>query len=174
MALIISFLLLAACSSHLAADTASQDSVKQIATGEFALALPEPNTARAAARILSDGGNAIDGAVTAAFTLAVTFPEAGNIGGGGFLLMQMNGQTHFLDYRETAPAAASRDMYLEPDGSVNPRNSLIGVRAAGVPGYRVEPHAFVFGDVQLVARRNGRLTAASDRRGIGLAIVSQP
>ena len=134
IALIISFLLLAACSSYLTADTASQDSVKQVAAGEFALALPEPNAAKAVARILSDGGNAIDGAVTAAFTLAVTFPEAGNIGGGGFLLMQMNGQAHFLDYRETAPAAASRDMYLEPDGSVNPRNSLIGVRAAGVPG----------------------------------------
>ena len=134
IALIISFLLLAACSSYLTADTASQDSFKQVAAGEFALALPEPNAAKAVARILSDGGNAIDGAVTAAFTLAVTFPEAGNIGGGGFLLMQMNGQAHFLDYRETAPAAASRDMYLEPDGSVNPRNSLIGVRAAGVPG----------------------------------------
>lgn len=116
-------------SSKVIASTANQPQTKQ-----FALALPEPAAAEAVAQVLRDGGNAIDAAVTAAFTLAVTFPTAGNIGGGGFLLTRMNEQLHFLDYRETAPAAASRDMYLEADGSVSPRSSLVGTRAAGIPG----------------------------------------
>lgn len=101
---------------------------------QFAVALPEPHAAEAVAEVLRRGGNAVDAAVTAAFTLAVTYPTAGNIGGGGFLLTQMNGEQHFLDYRETAPAAATRDMYIGEDGEVNPRSSLIGARASGVPG----------------------------------------
>jgi gamma-glutamyltranspeptidase/glutathione hydrolase len=66
--------------------------------------------------------------------LAVTFPEAGNIGGGGFLLTRMKGETHFLDYREKAPLTAYRDMYLDAQGEVIPKLSLVGIRAAGVPG----------------------------------------
>ena len=101
---------------------------------EYALALPEKHAAIAVAKVLESGGNAVDEAVTAGFTLAVTFPTAGNIGGGGFMLADFNGESHFLDYRETAPAAASRDMFIAQDGSVNPRSSLIGARASGVPG----------------------------------------
>ncbi|NNC98707.1 MAG: gamma-glutamyltransferase [Gammaproteobacteria bacterium] len=96
--------------------------------------MPDRYAAAAVEKVLRAGGNAVDAAVTAAFVLAVTFPEAGNIGGGGFLLARMGGDLHFLDYREKAPLAASRDMYIGEDGSVNPRASLVGIRAAGVPG----------------------------------------
>lgn len=136
---ILTLLLTSACTQHPFIQNgqtgpATQPVVTKALTKEFAVALPEPQAADAVAEVLRKGGNAIDAAVTAAFTLAVTFPQAGNIGGGGFLLTQMNGQSHFLDYRETAPAGASRDMYIEADGSVDPRSSLIGSRAAGTPG----------------------------------------
>ncbi len=85
--------------------------------------------------ILKQGGNAIDAAVAVGFALAVVYPAAGNIGGGGFMLIRKrNGATHFLDYREMAPAAASRDMYLDAKGNVIPHMSLIGYQASGVPG----------------------------------------
>jgi gamma-glutamyltranspeptidase/glutathione hydrolase len=88
---------------------------------------------KAAADILSTGGNAIDAAVAAAFALAVVFPTAGNIGGGGFLVARVAGKSFALDFRETAPAAATRDMYLGPDGKTT-RDSREGWRSAGVPG----------------------------------------
>ncbi|NYF91687.1 gamma-glutamyltransferase [Tunturiibacter empetritectus] len=85
--------------------------------------------------ILKQGGNAIDAAVTVAFTLAVVYPQAGNLGGGGFMLIRTrHGQTHFLDYREKAPAAASRDMYLDEQKNVVPGLSTVGYKASGVPG----------------------------------------
>ena len=133
----IGLLLLALALTTCAPDTSGPEPTKpgsQPTLAEFAVALPEPYAAEATAEILRNGGNAIDAAITAAFALAVTFPQAGNIGGGGFLLTQFDGQSHFLDYRETAPAAATRDMYQEEDGSVDPRSSLIGARAAGTPG----------------------------------------
>ncbi len=99
-----------------------------------AVAAPDPYSARVAAQILEQGGNAVDAAVAAAFTLAVTYPEAGNIGGGGFMTLFMDGQSYFLDYRETAPRAATRDMYLDGQGEVIPDLSLVGVKASGVPG----------------------------------------
>ncbi len=99
-----------------------------------AYAMPDRYSALEVAKVLRSGGNAVDAAVTAAFVLAVTFPEAGNIGGGGFLLAQMDGQAHFLDYREKAPLLASRDMYLDGQGQVVEKASLVGIRAAGVPG----------------------------------------
>lgn len=104
------------------------------AASQMAIAMPEAHAANAVEQVLRDGGNAIDAAVTAAFALAVTFPEAGNIGGGGFLLTRMNGELHFLDYREKAPLSAHRDMYLDAQGNVIENSSLIGIRAAGVPG----------------------------------------
>lgn len=104
------------------------------ATSQYALAMPSPYAAEAVEQVLLKGGNAVDAAVTAAFVLAVTFPEAGNIGGGGFLLARMNEELHFLDYREKAPLAASRDMYLDEEGEVIDKASLIGIRASGVPG----------------------------------------
>lgn len=83
--------------------------------------------------VLKDGGNAVDAAVATAFALAVALPSAGNIGGGGFMVAHVNGESHALDFRETAPAAASRDMYLDAKGETGDR-SLTGHLASGVPG----------------------------------------
>src|SRR5690242_13689637 len=85
--------------------------------------------------ILQAGGNAIDAAVATGFALAVVHSPAGNIGGGGFMLIRMaDGKTHFLDYREKAPAAATRDMYLDSSGNVIPGASEVGYKSIGVPG----------------------------------------
>ncbi len=84
--------------------------------------------------ILRAGGNAVDAAVAVGFALAVVHPEAGNIGGGGFLVYrEAKGATYALDYREMAPSGASRDMYLDPDGDPNDL-SVTGALAAAVPG----------------------------------------
>lgn len=86
-------------------------------------------------QILKKGGNAVDAAVAVAFALAVAWPSAGNLGGGGFMLIrEANGSIEALDYREVAPGAASRDMYLDEKGDVIPELSLYGYRAPGVPG----------------------------------------
>lgn len=86
-------------------------------------------------QILQSGGNAVDAAVATGFALAVVHPAAGNIGGGGFMLIRMaDGKTHFLDYREKAPAAAKPDMYLDKHGNVIEGASEIGYKAIGVPG----------------------------------------
>ncbi len=95
--------------------------------------------------ILRAGGNAVDAAVAVGFALAVVLPAAGNIGGGGFMLVRPGtnqprghtrdgGQAHFLDFREKAPAAATRDMYLDAQGKVIPKMSTVGAKASGVPG----------------------------------------
>jgi gamma-glutamyltranspeptidase/glutathione hydrolase len=85
--------------------------------------------------ILRRGGNAIDAAVAVGFALAVTHPQAGNIGGGGFMLIRLpSGKASFIDFRETAPGAASRDMYLDSLGTVIEGLSTLGALAAGVPG----------------------------------------
>lgn len=85
--------------------------------------------------ILKRGGNAVDAAVAVGFALAVTFPQAGNIGGGGFMVIRMaDGRTTTIDYREKAPAAASRDMYLDEKGEFVPARSQEGHLSAGVPG----------------------------------------
>src|SRR3954469_19578228 len=90
---------------------------------------------RVGVEILQAGGNAVDAAVATGFALAVVHSPAGNIGGGGFMLVRMaNGETHFLDYREKAPAAATRDMYLDAKGNVIKDMSTVGYRAIGVPG----------------------------------------
>jgi gamma-glutamyltranspeptidase / glutathione hydrolase len=90
---------------------------------------------RAGVEIMQAGGNAIDAAVATGFALAVVHPPAGNIGGGGFMLIRMaDGKTHFLDYREKAPAAATREMYLDAQGNVIPGASDYGYKAIGVPG----------------------------------------
>jgi gamma-glutamyltranspeptidase / glutathione hydrolase len=85
--------------------------------------------------IMHAGGNAVDAAVATGFALAVVHSPAGNIGGGGFMLIRMaDGKTHFLDYREKAPAAAKADMYLDEKGNVIPEASEIGYKSIGVPG----------------------------------------
>jgi gamma-glutamyltranspeptidase/glutathione hydrolase len=83
--------------------------------------------------VLAAGGNAADAAVATAFALAVAYPTAGNIGGGGFAVTRMKGQVRALDFRETAPAAATRDMYLDKDGKPKPE-ARDGIRSVGVPG----------------------------------------
>src|SRR6202795_3478726 len=90
---------------------------------------------RAGVEIMQAGGNAVDAAVATGFALAVVHPPAGNIGGGGFMLIRMaDGKTHFIDYREKAPAAATRDMYLDAQGNMIEGASEYGYKAIGVPG----------------------------------------
>lgn len=94
-----------------------------------------PEASRIGVEILRKGGNAYDAAVAVQFALAVALPAAGNIGGGGFLLYRgADGQEGALDFRETAPAAAGRDMYLDKQGNVVPDLSTLGHLAPGVPG----------------------------------------
>jgi len=93
-----------------------------------------PQASSAGAGIMRAGGNAVDAAVATGFALAVVHPSAGNLGGGGFMLYRTaKGEMHFLDFREKAPAAASRNMYLDKQGNVT-GESRFGYRAAGVPG----------------------------------------
>jgi gamma-glutamyltranspeptidase/glutathione hydrolase len=90
---------------------------------------------QAGVEILQAGGNAVDAAVATGFVLAVVHPPAGNLGGGGFMLLRLaDGQTHFIDYREKAPAAATRDMFLDAQGNVIENASEIGYKSIGVPG----------------------------------------
>ena len=94
----------------------------------------QADATRAGVEVLQSGGNAVDAAVAVGFALAVTHPRAGNLGGGGFMLIRFaDGRTTFLDFRERAPAAAHRDMYLGPDGEPTDE-MIIGYRASGVPG----------------------------------------
>jgi len=94
----------------------------------------------AGVEILHEGGNAVDAAVAVHFALEVVYPFAGNLGGGGFMLIRPGsgklggGKAHFLDYREKAPAAASADMYLDAQGNVVKGMSTVGYKASGVPG----------------------------------------
>ena len=101
---------------------------------QAAVAMPDSYSSDTARAILEQGGNAVDAAIAAQFVLAVTLPEAGNIGGGGFMLIQKDGKGDFIDYRETAPAAAHRDMYLDDKGDVIDNMSVYGIHASGVPG----------------------------------------
>jgi len=90
---------------------------------------------QAGIEMLRSGGNAIDAAVATGFALAVVHPLAGNLGGGGFLLLRnANGKTHFIDFREKAPAAATENMYLDAKGDVIKDSSLVGYKSVGVPG----------------------------------------
>jgi gamma-glutamyltranspeptidase/glutathione hydrolase len=99
------------------------------------VATDEELGSKAGVEILQRGGNAVDAAVAVAFALAVVEPAAGNIGGGGFMLVRLaDGRTSFLDYREVAPGAATRDMYITPDGKLDKEASVIGYRSVAVPG----------------------------------------
>jgi gamma-glutamyltranspeptidase / glutathione hydrolase len=99
-----------------------------------AVSVADQYGADTAQQIFKEGGNAVDAAVAIAFTLAVTYPEAGNIGGGGFMTLYVNGKPYFIDYRERAPLGATRTMYLDDQGNVVKGKSLVGYYAVGVPG----------------------------------------
>src|SRR5882724_13276746 len=99
------------------------------------VATDEELASRAGVEILQKGGNAIDAAVATAFALAVVEPAAGNIGGGGFMLVRLaNGKTTFFDYREVAPGHATRDMYIGANGKLDPEASTLGYKSVAVPG----------------------------------------
>jgi len=109
----------------------------------------------AGVEILKKGGNAVDAAVAVGFALAVVEPEAGNIGGGGFMLVRMaDGRARFVDYREEAPGRATRNMYVGADGKVIPGASTLGYLSVGVPG-TVAGMAFA-------QKHFGKLTLAED------------
>ena len=99
------------------------------------VATDEPLGSAAGVEILKRGGNAVDAAVATAFAIAVVEPYAGNIGGGGFMLVRLaDGRASFFDYREMAPGKATRDMYIGADGQLDKQASVIGTRAIAVPG----------------------------------------
>ncbi len=106
-----------------------------LATAPHAMIASNSGLASAAGvEILREGGNAVDAAVATGFALAVTLPEAGNIGGGGYMVIRMvDGRVAALDYREVAPLAATRNMYVGADGKLTDE-SVTGYRASGVPG----------------------------------------
>ena len=113
----------------------------------------DPIAARVGLKILQQGGNAIDAAVAVGFALAVTYPGAGNLGGGGFMVMRFaDGKVRTLDYREAAPATATRDMFLDKNGNFLEEKSRRGHLACGIPGS-------VAGMVY-AQRRYGKLTRA--------------
>ena len=117
-------------------DVAAKDWPKQAVIGAHAMVVSDNPLADAAGvEILKKGGNAVDAAAAVAFALAVVEPRAGNIGGGGFMLVRLaKGKTQFVDYREEAPKKASREMYRKADGTYDSEASRIGYLAVGVPG----------------------------------------
>ncbi len=114
----------------------SDYSIAKSFTAQKAMAVSaHPVASEVGKRILKKGGNAVDAAIAVQFVLAVVYPNAGNIGGGGFMIYrEKTGKIYSLDYREKAPGAATKDMYLDDEGTVIPRLSLDGHLAAGVPG----------------------------------------
>lgn len=118
-----------------AVDSYHYQSVKHMQAAHGVIATAHPLASLVGARILREGGNAIDAAAAAQFALAVVYPAAGNIGGGGFMVLHLHdGKNTTIDFRETAPAAARRDMYLDADGNADPRLSREGALSVGVPG----------------------------------------
>ncbi len=115
------------------------------------------DASNAGLQILKQGGNAVDAAVAVGFALAVTLPNAGNLGGGGFMLLRDHaGQAHFLDFRERAPLSATANMYLDAHGNVIPDLSTLGYKAIGVPG---SVAGFVYAQAHF---GSGKLTLAQD------------
>ena len=131
-----------------ATQTPAQEAPQPSQAAPYSIVSPPPTRAQhamvvsthhdasdAGVEILKAGGNAVDAAVAVGFALAVVFPQAGNLGGGGFMLIRMHtGAAHFIDYREQAPAAATAAMYLDEHGNVVPDASTLGYKAIGVPG----------------------------------------
>ena len=118
------------------AELSSNDRVFPVEAAGGMVVSREATATSVGVEILEAGGNAVDAAVATAFALAVTLPQAGNLGGGGFAVVHAPGagRTHALDFRETAPAGAHRDLFLRPDGNADPELSRYSHRAVGVPG----------------------------------------
>jgi gamma-glutamyltranspeptidase/glutathione hydrolase len=141
-------LALALSGTSIAAQTSVSTSAQTAAPNPYAIVSPPPVLAQhamvvsihhdasdAGVEVLKAGGNAVDAAVAVGFALAVVYPQAGNLGGGGFMLVRMKtGEAHFLDYRERAPAAATAGMFLDAHGNLVPGASTEGYKAIGVPG----------------------------------------
>src|SRR3989442_2356067 len=96
----------------------------------------EARAAKIGVEVLAKGGNAVDAAIATGFALAVTYPRAGNIGGGGYMVIHRAGRNAdvAIDYRERAPAATTREIFLDPNGEADPRESRDSALAIGVPG----------------------------------------
>ena len=125
-------LLVAVAAAATAAHTAN---VTPVRAPHAMVASGHERASQAGVEVMQQGGNAVDAAVAMGFALAVVLPEAGNLGGGGFMLLRLaDGRARFLDFREKAPAAATRDMYLDSKGNVLQDASVVGYRAIGVPG----------------------------------------
>ena len=134
ISVIVAFISVVAACSHAPNPSVDSASNNTVGLSQQAVAMPDSYSADAAMQVLQEGGNAIDAAITAQFVLAVTLPEAGNVGGGGFMTIKFEDSTDFLDYREMAPENAHRDMYLDEQGNVKPHESLFGAKASGIPG----------------------------------------
>jgi len=130
-----SFILLLMAGSVLFAGPASGAPLRPVHASHAMVASVHERASQAGVEVMQAGGNAVDAAVAVGFALAVVYPQAGNIGGGGFMLLRRSdGATHFIDYREKAPAAATANMYLDAQGNVIPNASLVGYKASAVPG----------------------------------------
>ena len=134
ISVIVAFISVVAACSHAPNPPVDSASNNTVGLSQQTVAMPDSYSADAAMQVLQEGGNAIDAAITAQFVLAVTLPEAGNVGGGGFMTIKFEDNTDFLDYREMAPENAHRDMYLDEQGDVKPYESLFGAKASGIPG----------------------------------------
>jgi gamma-glutamyltranspeptidase/glutathione hydrolase len=112
------------------------DTIKPVAAKHGMVVAQERIAARIGADVLARGGNAVDAAVATGFAMAVTYPRAGNLGGGGFMMIHLakGNQDIALDYRETAPGAATRDLFLGPNGKPDPAKSRSSALGIGVPG----------------------------------------
>src|SRR6266436_3836152 len=129
------FILLLLSSTKAGTTQASGGAVIPVQAPHAMVASVHRLASRAGVQMMKAGGNAVDAAIAVGFALAVVHPQAGNLGGGGFILIRMaDGKTHFVDYREKAPAAASANMYLDAQGNVIEDASIVGYKAIGVPG----------------------------------------
>src|SRR6266852_5111471 len=129
------FILLLLSSTKAGTTQASGGAVIPVQAPHAMVASVHRLASRAGVQMMKAGGNAVDAAIAVGFALAVVHPQAGNLGGGGFMLIRMaDGKTHFVDYREKAPAAATANMYLDARGNVIEDASIVGYKAIAVPG----------------------------------------
>ncbi len=140
-AFVVVLFLLAACkpiqknAAVTAFDPYHYSVTKKVEAANGAVVSAHPLASKAGVAVLKTGGNAVDAAIATQLALAVVYPNAGNLGGGGFMVARLsNGETVALDYREMAPGAAHRDMYLDANGTANTQQSQLGHLSSGIPG----------------------------------------